>query len=155
MLKGGPLDLNDPTIFRTFFRRLYANAPSLDAHDIQSLRERFCFRQVAEKFKLIEDSWSAPLVVPFADPSGRTDEVARLLAELANVGPSRQRLRSLQRYTVAVAVKDRELWLAQGFAVWVADSVVALKPEYGTAYDLRFGLCPDRIGAMTAEFLLG
>jgi CRISPR-associated endonuclease/helicase Cas3 len=155
MLKGGPLDLNDPTIFRTFFRRLYANAPSLDAHDIQSLRERFCFRQVAEKFKLIEDSWSAPLVVPFADPSGRTDEVARLLAELANAGPSRQRLRSLQRYTVAVAVKDRELWLAQGFAVWVADSVVALKPEYGTAYDLRFGLCPDRIGAMTAEFLLG
>lgn len=155
MLKGGPLDLNDPTLFRTFFRRLYANAPSLDAHDIQSLRERFCFRQVAEKFKLIEDSWSAPLVVPFADPSGRTDEVARLLAELANVGPSRQRLRLLQRYTVAVPVKDRELWLAQGFAVWVADSVVALKPEYGTAYDLRFGLCPDRVGAMTAEFLLG
>ena len=155
MLQGGPIDLNDPTIFRTFFRRLYANAPTLDNQEIQSLRQGFCFRKVAESFKLIEDSWSAPLVVPFAISEEHEDVVPKLLAELDIAGPSRTRLRSLQRYTVTVNSKDRDVWLAQGYADWVAKTVVALKPEYAAAYHPRFGLCPDRVGAMTAEFLLG
>jgi CRISPR-associated endonuclease/helicase Cas3 len=157
MLKGGPIDLNDPGVFRLFFRRLYGNAPSLDEKEIQELRAQLCFRQVAEKFRLIEDSWSAPLVIPYSDSDDGQDKdrVPSLLQELATFGPSRQRLRSLQRYTVTVPAKDREIWLAQGFAESVADTVVALKPAYQAAYHQRFGLCPDRVGIRSAEFLVG
>ncbi|MBL8632297.1 MAG: CRISPR-associated endonuclease Cas3'' [Myxococcales bacterium] len=162
LLSQGKRDLGDPALFRLFFQRLYANL-TLDGKDIQQMRTEWRFKSVAEAFRMIDDGWSAPLVVRY-ERKGESDqdaachsgpsEVDRILRELAVLGPSRDRLRALQRYTVTVNKTDRERWLAGGFVEWIADTVVALKPEYAAAYDERFGLCPDRVGMMCSDFLL-
>ncbi len=153
MLRGGPIDLDARSTFRMFFQRLYETVPSLDRNEIQDLRERLQFQSVAEGFKLIEDGWSAPLVVPYVAPGERDEEgeVPKLLSALRAAGPSRDRLRALQRYTVTVPARARDAWLAAGFVEWVADTVVALKWEYRVAYDPRFGLCADRVGFAAPE----
>ena len=51
-------------------------------------------------------------------------------------------------------VQARDAWLASGFVEWVADTVVALKWEFRAAYDLRFGLCADRVGMAAPESLV-
>jgi CRISPR-associated endonuclease/helicase Cas3 len=76
-------------------------------------------------------------------PYGNAPE---LLDELERHGPSRDRLRALQRFTVNVRKTDRERWLAGRLARFVADTVVALEPAFRAAYDLRFGLDPERVG---------
>jgi len=157
MLQAGPVDLDARPTFRTFFQRLYGTISSLDKNDVQEHRERLKFRQVAQAFKLIEDDWSAPLVVPYVPPGAKDDkgEVPKLLQALREAGPSRDRLRALQRYTVTVPAKARDAWLAAGFIEWVADTVVALKWEFRAAYDPRFGLCSDQVGFASPESFMG
>lgn len=140
------LDLFAPESFRLYFERLYATQRA-DAKGIQALRAKLCFEQVAESFQLVEDGWSAPLVVPYpgCEP---------LLEQLLRVGPSRERLRALQRFTVTVPRKLRQAWLERGLARQASDTVVFLGPEHGPAYDDRFGLMPDRIGILDPGVLI-
>ena len=62
--------------------------------------------------------------------------LAWLLALLALLGPSWQRVEQ-------VNLKRAD------------PLVVVLKPDYQAAYHQRFGLCPDRVGIRSAEFLVG
>lgn len=157
MLRAGAVDLDDRQTFRSFFQRLYETIPSLDKNGIQELREQLQFCQVAKAFKLIEDGWSAPLVVPYlpSDASDGESEASRLLQKLRAAGPSRDLLRALQRYTIAVPATERDAWLAAGIVEWVADTVIAVKWEFRASYDPRFGLCADRVGVASPEFLIG
>jgi CRISPR-associated endonuclease/helicase Cas3 len=140
------LDLFAPESFRLYFERLYATR-RLDEKGIQDLRARLCFEQVADKFQLVEDGWSAPLVVPFPGCEPLLDQLIRL-------GPSRERLRALQRFTVTVPRKLRQEWLERGLARQASDTVVFLGPEHGPAYDDRFGLVPDRVGILDPGALI-
>ncbi|MCP3139989.1 CRISPR-associated endonuclease Cas3'' [Pyxidicoccus xibeiensis] len=140
------LDLFAPESFRLYFERLYATS-DLDAKGIQSLRAKLCFEDVAARFQLVEDGWSAPLVVPF-------EGCAPLLEELRRMGPSRERLRSLQRFTVTVPRKLREEWLARELARLASDTVAFLGPEHGPAYHPRFGLLPEQVGFLDPSSLI-
>lgn len=141
------LDLFDPGVCRTYFERLYLPA-NRDQHHIQELRGNLAFQSVASQFKLVEDGWSAPLVVPYGHAAARLEEARAL-------GPSRERLRALQRFTINVPVRWRDEWLARGTAELVADAVVALRPEFArAAYDERFGLLPERVGIADAAALV-
>lgn len=141
------LDLFSPQTHLQFFRELYASG-NLDAKKIQEKRVQKSFREVATLFKIIEDDWSAPMVVPY----GNAD---KLIWELEKFGPSRQRLRSLQRFTIAVPVQRRQQWQNQGICTFDAtQTLVYLKQEFAAAYDLRFGLMPDRAGIAGAASLI-
>ena len=66
-----------------------------------SIAMRFCFKTVAQKFQLIEDGFSAPLVIPFAGH--------HLLHELREDPAFPSDLRQLQRYTINVPTLLRDV----------------------------------------------
>lgn len=147
LLEARPeLDLFVPETFEEYFSLLYGVA-NRDVHDIQGLREALDFEAVARAFRMIEDDWSAPLIVPYDEAEARLDA-------LAATGPTRDALRGLQRYTVTVPKALRERWLAAGFVERVAKNVVALRGLYATAYDQRLGLVPGRVGGIRAPDLI-
>ena len=87
------------------------------------------FRTVGNEFKLIDDQAQQPVFVQFGDSGIWLDELRR-------IGPKRQNMRKLQRYTVNVSRKDfekakmdglvEEIW--PGFWCWIG------------RYDLYHGL---------------
>lgn len=146
MLSSNPaLDLFANETFTTYFSRLYMR--NLDEKKIQEARAALSFKDVAENFKIIEDDWSAPIVVPYGD-------VATHVAALEHKGPSRGRLRALQRFTVNVRRDLRDKWLGSGCARMVCDTVVVLNEIFASAYTKRFGLIPDRVGVAGASALI-
>ena len=143
MLRQGPFDLFDPDVHARFFRGLY-RAVGLNGHDerdIQKLRAELSFEQVAEKYRLIDDAWSAPLVVPW------DARALRSIAALDRFGPSRARLRELHRVTVNVRRPDLERWLREGSVRAAGEGTAHVLIGTG-AYDARFGLVPERVGTL-------
>jgi CRISPR-associated endonuclease/helicase Cas3 len=136
--KHPALDLLDPSTYTAYFELLYS-AKDLDAKKIQDERRKHNFKDVAERFKLIEDDWSAPVVVPYGKAMNH-------MRDLERFGPSRDRLRALQRFTVTVSKKDRDAWLAAKLAREVQETVVVIDATLSVAYDERFGLVPERVG---------
>ena len=142
----GPLDLDDPGVYQRYFEQLYGSR-NLDTKDIQALRAKLHFKTVAREFSLIEDDWSAPLVVPYGTAPKR-------VADLDRWGPSRGRLRALQRFTITVERRRLEAWIQGGIVRRVADTVSVLDELYQPAYDERFGLLPDRVGQVETGSLV-
>lgn len=73
--------LHEPELFKTYFQSLYpliANeSGGLDSKGIQELRRAWSFRDVGEKFKLIEDG-TTPIVIQYDDEvRTRLDDIAR------------------------------------------------------------------------------
>lgn len=114
ILTGNPnLDLT-PEIFNDFFSKLYWHANSLDEKSIRqdlSIRGNekelaICFKTASEKFRIIENSQVA-IYVPYIEGRG-------LIIELEQFGPSRDRLRKLQRFTVNIYHQEFQLMLNRG-----------------------------------------
>jgi CRISPR-associated endonuclease/helicase Cas3 len=137
------LDLDDPETFRRYFELLY-RVRSLDQDAIQEAREQCKFKSVAQSFHVVQNDWSAPVVIP-------CPEAKPLLKDLDFAGASRDRFRALQRYTVNVAFRDRQRWLDHDLAREI-EGVVALLDD--AAYDDRFGLVPSRVGDRDAASLI-
>lgn len=137
-------DLFAPELYRRYFTQLY-DLSDRDSKGIQAYRGTLDYEAVARHFKLIEDEWSATIVVPFG-------EAPALIEELRQKGISRQRMRALQRFTVTVPRKLPEEWMRLGYAERVADSVPYLLP--GAAYDMRFGLDYERVGPLEPSLLI-
>ncbi len=130
---GQDLDPFDPATVERYFRQLY-HASKLDEKAVQADRAELSFANVARKFQLIEDGWSAPLVVPYGEGPGR-------LEALRAQGPDRQRLRALQPFLVNVARWHLEQLEAQGAVERVHELVWALTFPFHHVYDReRYGL---------------
>ncbi|WP_238539971.1 CRISPR-associated endonuclease Cas3'' [Corallococcus macrosporus] len=140
------LDLFASENFQRYFERLYATR-RLDEKGIQALRAKLHFEEVSMAFKLVEDEWSAAVVVPYAGCEA-------LLEELRQLGPSRERLRALQRFTVTVPRELRDAWLARDLARLASETVAYLGPEHAPAYHERFGLLRDQVGIIDPAFLI-
>jgi CRISPR-associated endonuclease/helicase Cas3 len=143
MLEQGPFDLFDPDVHARFFRDLY-RAVGVHGHDeegIQALRAQLSFEQVADRYHLIDDAWSAPVVVPW------DARALRAIDDLDRRGPSRARLRELQRVTVNVRKVDLARWMGDGAVRAVGDGTAHVLVGM-SAYDRRFGLVPDHVGGL-------
>jgi len=149
MLRKAPdINLFVSMTFKEYFNQLYS-VPNLDEHSIQEARAKYHFKDVAAAFKLIEDDWSAPIVVPDGDAEQHLEALQR-------EGPSRVRLRALQRFTINVRKRDRDAWIQAGYAIEVAETVVALRGTFRAAYHPRFGLVPEHVGrADPAAYVIG
>ncbi len=138
LLRAAPsLDLFAPETFRAYFERLYSTA-STDSKAIQVSRAKLNFEDVARDYRMIEDDWSAPIIVRF----GRA---AALLDQLQREGPSRRLLRALGRFSVNAPAKLVEQWVRSGHALRDAESDLVVLAPYVDAYDTRFGLVPERV----------
>lgn len=132
MLATDPgLDLFSPATHEDFFRRLYATQP-LDRHGVQALREARAFARVADQFSMIDDG-AQDVIVPWGDG-------AVILEDLRRNGPSRGRLRALQRFHVRVPRSIARRLAAAGALEEVASSVTALSGLHRELYTERFGL---------------
>ncbi len=115
-ITGKPLER---ALFARYFERLY-HACDLDQHDITGLLKvdglslAVNFRSAAEKFKLIQDEDSAPVIVRYRGPEAADDTVDMLLNTLRKDGPQRWLMRKLQRYTVNVHRREALKLLEQG-----------------------------------------
>jgi CRISPR-associated endonuclease/helicase Cas3 len=100
---GDPLR---PELFTRYFNSLYSK-PNLDQHGIvERLKNprNMQLREVADRFKLIEDEQQAILVPYQSDPADtRYTDAHQLLMTLPAKGPA---LRKLQRFTVTVSRRD-------------------------------------------------
>lgn len=110
LLKQGLDDPLNPAHFETYFQQLYwkVGVNRLDRHGIMERlkpnRElKFAFRSAANRFRLIDETQQAPVIV-------RYRESVDLIEQLKALGPERWLLRKLQRYVVNVPrYKHREL----------------------------------------------
>lgn len=139
-------DLFDPELYRRYFRQLYGLSDR-DKHEIQALRAQLDFEAVAERFRLIEDDWSAAMVVPYG-------ESLALVERLRSKGPSRSLMRALQRYAVTVPRRALLQWIKAGNVEVIAGTLHVLHPLYHGAYDSRFGLVLDRVGIIDPAALI-
>lgn len=101
---GDPLDRHR---FSSYFERLY-HACDLDAKGIADLLKvdgrslAVNFRTAAERFRLIDDEDSVPIIVLYRGLDGADTTVDRLISSLRTNGPERWLMRKLQRYTVRI-----------------------------------------------------
>ncbi len=132
-----------PDSFIAFFRELYwlQGADRLDARSI--LRDlapdpgcRFSFRTAAAKFKLIDDTGQAPVIVMHGEES------VKLIEQLTRRGPERWLLRGLQRYIVNLPRYQHSRLLGEG-AIREAHPGIFVQ-NHSILYDENLGLCPDR-----------
>ena len=126
--------------FAQYFERLYYDC-KLDAHGICGLLEvdgkelAVNFRTAAEKFKLIDDEDSAPIIVRYGEESGK------LLRNLRKNGPQRWLMRKLQRYTVNLPRRQLATLLRQSEIEEVIPGLYAQVGDW--LYDADIGLNPD------------
>ena len=105
--------------FAAYFERLYYGC-ELDKEDICGLLEvegstlSVNFRSAAEKFRLIADENSLPIVVRYRGANGEDDSIDKWLATLSKNGPERWLMRKLQRYTVNLRRNEAMPLLNQG-----------------------------------------
>ena len=142
-IDGNPLER---ALFARYFEQLY-RACNLDEHDIAVLLKvdgsslAVNFRSAAEKFKLIQDEDSAPVVVLYRGLDGSDDAIDKWLATLRKDGPQRWLMRKLQRYTVNVHRGEVMKLLAQGDVEEVMPGLFVQVSDW--LYDSDLGLNPD------------
>jgi CRISPR-associated endonuclease/helicase Cas3 len=141
--QGEALDLGNPETFDTYFRSLY-QATSLDSRGVQDARADLNFATVAKRFRLIEDGYTEPVVVSYGIAARRLDELRR-------DGPSRDRLRSLQPFTVQVPAKALARLSAAGAVESVAESVHAVADLFHGLYNQTYGLALDEEPSIDPE----
>lgn len=92
-------DFHDPTVYETYFNRLY-QALNTDAENIQELRNAFNYKEVNNRFRMIEDS-SIPVVVRYRGRDGKNQAVDEILSSIKYMPPSKA-VRRLQPYVVNI-----------------------------------------------------
>jgi CRISPR-associated endonuclease/helicase Cas3 len=140
---GKPLER---ALFARYFEKLY-HACDLDAQGIAKLLEvdgrtlAVNFRTAADKFKLIQDEDTAPVIVRFRGLDGNDDTVIELLNILKKHGPERWLMRKFQRYTVSVHSREVMKLLSQGD---VEEAIPGLYVQVSDwLYHPHLGLNPD------------
>ena len=105
-----------PEVFKQYFQIYFADINPQKAEEIQALlavdkKTLGCaFRSAAEAFRLIDDDAQRPVYV-------RYGESEKWLGLLTSIGPTREFLRKLQRYSVSISVRDFDRMLAGGDVV--------------------------------------
>ncbi|NOZ19595.1 MAG: CRISPR-associated helicase Cas3' [Planctomycetes bacterium] len=130
--KGKALNPDDVDLFEEYFRAFYFTQAK-DARDIQPEREQLNFANVAKKFKMIEDHFSRPVVVPY-------DGAKEILDKLRRDGPNRDLFRALQRYQVSIHENAFAKLDQAGGLEQVVEGLWTLTPGFERNYDERFGL---------------
>jgi CRISPR-associated endonuclease/helicase Cas3 len=128
---GGRVDVTDPAIFEEYFRVLYFKLDK-DTRDIQRERAELSFATTAEKFRIIEDGFSQPIVVPYEGSAERVDAARKDL--------NRDTARALQPFLVNVYPEALARMEQAGALEPIGDSIKVLLPDFQKHYDPVFGL---------------
>ena len=141
---GTKADFLTPEHFSAFFRELYwlQGTDRLDKQRIlpdltDSTRTcRFSFRTASSKFKLIDDTQQASIVVAYGK------EGAKLIAQLEYSGPERWLLRRLQRYVVNLPMRLHERLRTDGAIREIHPGIFI--QGHSALYNENIGFCHDK-----------
>lgn len=101
------------------------------------------FRSAAEKFRLIDDEDSLPIVVRYYGQDGQNREIDGLLGKLKQDGPRRWLMRKLQRYTVNLHKSQALALLTRGDIEGILPGLYAQTNSW--LYDPETGLNPEPV----------
>ena len=141
------------TRFAAYFERLYYGC-KLDAKGIcddlfmaggklDGRELAVNFRSAAEKFRLIDDEDSAPIVVCYRGQDGKDDRIDQWLATLRRDGPARWLMRKLQRFTVTLHRAQALALLNQGDIEAILPGLYVQVSDW--LYDPNLGLLPEGV----------
>jgi CRISPR-associated endonuclease/helicase Cas3 len=134
-----PPRLESPDDLKEYFERLYRTG-QLDGRRIQPDRGNFAFKEVAQKYRLIDDDGEAVVVATW---EGR-ERTVRTLLDAVRRSPSRTAFRKLAPYQVNL--RRYELGKASGAVV--EDSIVPGLFVWHGVYDEALGLAADNADAL-------
>ncbi len=143
------LDVFSPHTFEHYFgqRFYHLGAAALDEKGILSLLTGhldFAFRTATERFKLIDDTWQAPVIVPWGQSQALVDDLTPWNA--------RQTFRQLQRFTVSVPARLRDTLLREGYAYALSEYPETCVVTTQALYSEKYGLLPpDNIDPYEVE----
>jgi CRISPR-associated endonuclease/helicase Cas3 len=153
-------------LFERYFRRLYHDAKSLDAKGIcAALRleadPRECtlavrFRDAAERFRLIDDTDGATVLVRYRSPNAKQD-IDALIGLLERDGPARWLMRKLQRYGVTIYQRQLDALVRAGDVREVATcpGLYVQVEGWDGFYDPVLGVNADGAPGDPAAFYVG
>lgn len=101
------------------------------------------FRTAAEKFRLIDDEDSLPIVVRYRGKDGQDESIDKWLALLRRDGPKRWLMRKLQRYTVSLHRRQALPLLDRGDIEEILPGLYMQVNDW--LYDPETGLNPELI----------
>ncbi|MGD9500458.1 MAG: CRISPR-associated helicase Cas3' [Halothiobacillus sp.] len=151
---GEPLERG---LFARYFEKLY-HACDLDAQNITKLLKvdgqtlAVNFRSAADKFKLIQDEDSAPVIVRYRGMDGNDDKVDELLNTLRKHGPERWLMRKFQRYTVTIHRREIIKLLSQGDVEEILPGLYIQISDW--LYHPILGLNPEGVPAKPTNFIV-
>lgn len=146
------------TNFAAYFERLYHGC-QLDKAGICSLLAvdgdelAVSFRSAAEKFRLIDDEDSLPIVVRYYSQGGQNREIDGLLGKLKQEGPQRWLMRKLQRYTVNLHKNQALALLMRGDIEGILPGLYVQASDW--LYDPETGLNPEPIQLRPQDTIWG
>lgn len=150
--EDGVLDIHSPGAFTAYFSQRFwrLGEERLDAQGIRRLLApslEHAFRTAASRFRLIQDDWQLPVIVPYGPAQELVDHLVR------DFGDARRTLRRLQRYTVQLDARLHAALVAHDYIRPVAD-VPNLYVCSDRIYSDRYGLAPPEADTQaTAEAL--
>lgn len=126
-------DFHDPRIYETYFKRLY-QAVNTDAKRIQESRNNFNYKDVDDKFKMIDDA-SISVIVRYKGLDNENNEVDKLFSSIKYMPPSIT-FRKLQPYLVNIKQYKFRQFLLDGLIMEISDG----RYEWCGIYDNVRGL---------------
>lgn len=106
LLKDTAIDLHDPGLYQTYFRKFYGH-PYLDYYGIQELRRVLNYPEVAKMFRMIEDD-SKPVIVKYHPSPSSDNHPVDVLLDKVKKSPGREHLRALQPFIVNLLAHEFE-----------------------------------------------
>lgn len=148
MLTEDLVDLTDPTTFETYFRILFS-VTDADERDIQQYREKRYYKEVADRFRIIDDD-TFPMVVPYTDAA---IDALNALRDAASIpGKSLKRaFRDIQPFIVTCRSYERARFESAGLIEEIRSGLWEWVDA--NSYDDRLGLIvPERGGQAGRRF---
>ena len=115
-------DIDDPAVTAEYFRRLFGSIPT-DREQVQALREKFDYPEVAARFRMIEDDTDVVVITDYGSTSAKRQVEHDLEALRSGRGNQRMLMRRLQPYIVNVRSSQMSLILGQGLVREVGGGV--------------------------------
>ena len=110
LLAEGEANLHDPALYQRYFQEYYS-LPYRDHHGIQELRKSFNYPEVAQTFRMIDDT-NTPVIVNYKPATDKIEQLCERLRKKRS--PHRDDLRALQPYVVNVPKHEFEKAEKQG-----------------------------------------
>lgn len=142
---GTAISFSEVELLEAYFRMLYSKCET-DAKGIQTERANLNFATVAQRFQLIEDGYSQPIVVPWSDSDERVTAFRK--------DPNRETQRALQPYIVQMPERELDTLVRMGAAEMVHESLHVLTSRYRNLYHEEFGLIVDENANSDPEALM-